>query len=406
MHRDRTIVVRRHSWTSAFCLVAVGTLAHPAMANVALPPVTDEPPGAGKRVRQVAPEYAGTNVYHTLYLPSDWMPGGKYPVIVEYAPNYTGSFAGTVEDTHLGFYQSGGTGYIWITMPLIDYTTNPASNAVTWWGDGSTCDPTGEALSAAYTRTNLIQVLEDYGGDPTSVFVTGFSRGAIAAGYIALRNPAMADIWAGFLPHSHHDGGMFTPDPGNVRLSRIAGRPSFITYGDSMLDDGAANSQDAADRLASLGFPVESHELAGAGHTDEWILNGAGPSSLAVRQNLRDWLAQVIADHPGTHAILGRVTDLAGNPLAGVKVQSGDTHWSFTDANGNYDLAGLIDGPRTLTVAGAGLQFYDSVRSVTLAEADLIENFQATTAVPEPGAPILLLILALCRRWRKAVVGL
>ncbi len=56
------------------------------------------------------------NAYHTLYLPPGWVPGGKYPVIIEYAPNASG-FDGTPEDTRLGFYQSGGTGVIWATMP-------------------------------------------------------------------------------------------------------------------------------------------------------------------------------------------------------------------------------------------------------------------------------------------------
>ena len=33
------------------------------------PAMTDAPPGPGLRVRQVAPEYKGTEVYHALYLP-------------------------------------------------------------------------------------------------------------------------------------------------------------------------------------------------------------------------------------------------------------------------------------------------------------------------------------------------
>ena len=51
------------------------------------PVTTDEKPAAGKRVRQTAPEYRGTRVHHVLYLPTDWNPGKKYPVFVEYAGN-------------------------------------------------------------------------------------------------------------------------------------------------------------------------------------------------------------------------------------------------------------------------------------------------------------------------------
>ena len=38
-------------------------------------------PAPGKRVRQVLPEYKGTDVHHALYLPTDWVKEKKYPVI-------------------------------------------------------------------------------------------------------------------------------------------------------------------------------------------------------------------------------------------------------------------------------------------------------------------------------------
>ena len=44
-------------------------------------------PAAGKRVKQVHPDWMQTEVYHLLYLPKDWQPGKRYPVIVEYAGN-------------------------------------------------------------------------------------------------------------------------------------------------------------------------------------------------------------------------------------------------------------------------------------------------------------------------------
>ena len=49
--------------------------------------MTDASPAAGSRVRQVSPEYEGTEVYHSLYLPTDWKPGGNYPILVEYTGN-------------------------------------------------------------------------------------------------------------------------------------------------------------------------------------------------------------------------------------------------------------------------------------------------------------------------------
>ncbi|MEC9123242.1 MAG: hypothetical protein VX969_03785, partial [Verrucomicrobiota bacterium] len=55
--------------------------------DLATPVMSEEPPAPGKRVRQVAPEYKGTKVYHTLYLPNDWEKGKTYPVLVEYTGN-------------------------------------------------------------------------------------------------------------------------------------------------------------------------------------------------------------------------------------------------------------------------------------------------------------------------------
>jgi hypothetical protein len=198
------------------------------------------------------------------------------------------------------------------------------------------------------------------------VFVTGFSRGAIACGYIALRDPAMADMWLGFMPHSHHDGGSFTPDPGNVRLSRVSGRASFITYGDS--DSGAANSITGANILTGLGFPVVLREIPGTNHTDVWILDTASSAQLSVREDLRQWLSDTIANKPGTHSISGQVTD-GSTPLEGARVQSGETHWTFTDTNGNFTLDGLIDGDRIVMAAWGGDESEN--QSVTLSGMDL-----------------------------------
>ncbi len=373
-------------------LVSIAILSCAVAATAAPPAVTDGTPAAGKRVRVTAPEYASTNVYHTLYLPTNWQPDGQYPVIVEFAPNRCCGFAGTVEDTHLGYYQSGGTDAIWVTMPFIDYRATPDRNATTWYGGGAV-DTTGQQLTADYTQTNLIQIMEDYGGDTSSVFVTGFSRGAIATGHVGLATDEMADIWLGFLPHSHHDSAGFTPDPGDVRISRVNGRASFITYGQN--DGGSGNSITGLNKLTSLGFPVESYALAGLGHTDEWITDASTPiassdSNVAnvtdVRARLRNWMDDVIANKPGTHSISGVVTDLSGSPVAGARVQSGKTHWTFTDVNGAYELAGLVDSTRAVTVSHEGLEFLE--KNVVVSNANLTaQNFMAVTSPPPPPPP-------------------
>jgi hypothetical protein len=109
-------------------------------------------PGAGRRVRAVAPGFEHTRAYHPLYLPSDWQPATataataqaagkavtkqkkkeekkkkKYPIIVEYMGN--GPFndkegdisTGRPEDSNLGWgmAEPAGTKYIWISMPML-----------------------------------------------------------------------------------------------------------------------------------------------------------------------------------------------------------------------------------------------------------------------------------------------
>jgi hypothetical protein len=86
---------------------------------------------------------------------------------------------------------------------------------------------------------------------------------------------------------------------------------------------------------------------------------------------MRAWLSEVIASKPGTRRISGMVTDAEGTPVEGARVQSGATHWTFTDATGSYDLAGLIDGARTLTVSHPSLVWSPGSISVTLNGADL-----------------------------------
>ncbi|HBM78210.1 MAG TPA: hypothetical protein DD438_08865, partial [Verrucomicrobiales bacterium] len=55
--------------------------------DLVVPTLVDEKPGAGRRVKEVLPQYERTGVYHVLYLPRDWRPGQRYPILVEYAGN-------------------------------------------------------------------------------------------------------------------------------------------------------------------------------------------------------------------------------------------------------------------------------------------------------------------------------
>lgn len=167
-------------------------------ASLRCPPLAAGPPGAGKRVAVTPPEYAGTAVFHTLYLPPIWKPdGGRLPIIFEYTGNYfpqSGS-SGRVEDSRLGFGLTGGR-YIWVSLPYI--AANKRQNEVTWWGDVK--------ATTEYAKTNVPRILAQYQVNLHAVFLCGFSRGAIGVNFLGLHDDEIASLWTGFISHDHFDG--------------------------------------------------------------------------------------------------------------------------------------------------------------------------------------------------------
>jgi predicted esterase len=282
---------------------------------------------AGLRLRCVAPEYAAAGndaVAHLVALPQDWVEGRRYPVLVEYAPNrYQGagafgplSCAGTTADCRMGFYLAGapgrpecGVGYLWVCMPLIACDRAAPDDlarrreAIRWWGaagDGPAVisDTVGQRLAAEYLRANLPRVCARFGGDPGRVALLGFSRGAIAGGWIGRSDDATAALFRAFVLHSWHDG-MSDPlcpgDPGQLRLRRALGRPSFLSCGER--DHGRAMTEEADRQLRALGADSELHVVADLPHSDEWVL-GRTAGHLAVRDAARAFLARATAPRP------------------------------------------------------------------------------------------------------------
>ena len=84
--------------------------------------------------------------------------------------------AGEVKDANLGYGLTGGKGFIWVSMPYIEIGRK--ENALWWWGD--------KQATVEYCKTNLHRICKEFGGDSESIFICGFSRGAIAASYIGL----------------------------------------------------------------------------------------------------------------------------------------------------------------------------------------------------------------------------
>lgn len=257
--------------------------------DLIVPEVTAGEPAAGRRVRQTLPQYRDTQVYHVLYLPTDWTPHSKkrWPVIVEYAGNgpykdkYGDVSTGEVEGSKLGYGISAGKGFIWLCLPFVN--SKERVNQRQWWGD---VDATVDYCKQAVRRT-----CQDYGGDPRAVILAGFSRGAIACGYIGLHDDEVAKLWRGFIAYSHYDGVRRWGYAGDnreaalVRLKRLGDRPSFVCHENSV--------EETRRYIESTGVkaPVTFRALGFRNHNDAWVLR---PSE--DRDALRAWVADVLKE--------------------------------------------------------------------------------------------------------------
>ena len=268
-------------------------------------------PGAGKRVRAVAPGFEHTQVYHPLYLPSEWKSKSekKYPVIVEYMGN--GPFndrmgdisTGRPEDSNLGwgFAQPVGSKYIWISMPFLSADLGNETEILTyWWGcpssdAGRPCVESFDIKpTISYLHSALNQAFALYGGDPENVVITGWSRGAIATGAIGLYDDTTSKLFKAFVPYSHLDGDCGWVDDvlpsAKERWARLGGRPTLY------LGECAVATQRGPTWLAKLGLngsaavsKMEFRTTGWANHNDAWVLRNS-----SARTYLRSWLDKVL----------------------------------------------------------------------------------------------------------------
>lgn len=248
--------------------------------DLLVPALTDGPPAPGSRVK------VGASLYHVLYLPTDWVSGKRYPVIVEYAGNgnYKNSYGdistGAVEGSNLGYGLTAGRGHIWLCLPYVDPVKQ--QNQITWWGDPD--------ATAAYCRKTVTEVCRNFGGDPRRVLLAGFSRGAIACNFIGLHDDETATLWRGFFAYSHYDGVQRWPYEGSDRMSAIArlrrlnGRPVFACHEGSI----AATQEYLAKSGVKGKFTLRT--LPFRNHNDAWALR-----DIPLRREARAWLKASLA---------------------------------------------------------------------------------------------------------------
>lgn len=251
------------------------------LADLVVPEVVNAAPAAGKRVRATTQGWEGTQVHHTLYLPTDWKPNAKLPVLVEYAGN--GGYAnklgdtsdGTVEGCVMGYGLSAGKGFLWVCLPFIEN----GQNATKWWGK--------VAETKRYCMAAVKEVCSRFGGDDKRVVLVGFSRGAIACNYIGLHDDEIAKLWCGMICHSHYEGEFKHPATDQAawpdRLKRLGSRPQWISQ-----ELGTEKTQRV---IAGTGMKGDTTfvTLPYANHSARWLL-----CDLPIRQQAREWLARVV----------------------------------------------------------------------------------------------------------------
>lgn len=267
-------------------LLLAGTLLHAQenlnhlTADLTVPPLSEGNPSPGKRVKLLDAKAAPL-----LYLPVDWTPQRKWPVIFEYPGNggYSNPLGdksdGTAEGCVMGYGLSGGKGIIWVSLPFVNAD---GTEATTWWGD---IPSTKRLCLEAVGR-----VLRDFAGDEKRLILAGFSRGAIACNYIGLHDDEMASLWCGMICHSHYDGVRETwpyPEANRAsalaRLKRLGTRPQWISH------EQSTHSIQAW--LKSTGLPGKwtFEPLLFPNHTARWTL-----CETELRRKARTWLHQII----------------------------------------------------------------------------------------------------------------
>ncbi len=255
--------------------------------DLEVPAVEIGDPSAGRRVFQTTVGWQETAVYHALYLPRNWRPGAKFPVLVEYPGNggYRSKFGdvsnGLIEQCRMGYGISAGTDYIWVSMPFVEVTSAGRGNRALWWDDADE--------TARYCVETVREVCREWGGDERAVVLAGFSRGSIACNYIGLRNETIAPLWRAFICHSHYDGVRTTwpyPDADRAsalaRLQRLNGRPQFICQ------EGSTEATRQYLEATGVAGAFTFADLLFRNHTDLWTLGDTEP-----RRRVRAWLRSI-----------------------------------------------------------------------------------------------------------------
>lgn len=132
---------------------------------------------------------------HAVYLPTNWEPGKKHPVVFE----YLGNTVGVQSLKGIGYGLTGGRDFIWVILPIVSEFPATQPDVEVNWGAGG-------ALSnaVAYAKQAVREVCEKWGGDRNNCILMGYSRGGIACNLIGLYDDEIASLWKAMVPGAHY----------------------------------------------------------------------------------------------------------------------------------------------------------------------------------------------------------
>ena len=259
------------------------------LPDLVVPPMVEGAAAPGRRVRAVTTGWEGTEVHHALYLPPEWTEQSRLPVLVELPGNgsyrnaYGDACDGSVAGCVLGHGMSGGSGFLWVSVPLVEVGKDGVKrNAVKWWGN--------REESKRYLTATVREVCARWGGDAERVILCGFSRGSIGCHFIGLNDDEIAGLWRALVCHSHYDGVIVKwpyrgadRESARMRLQRLGDRPEWISHEGSV--EGIRTYLDSTGVKGNwtlVPMPFRNHSA-------EWVLR-----PLPERARLRAWLAEVV----------------------------------------------------------------------------------------------------------------
>ena len=208
----------------------------------------------------------GAEVYHyQVFLPFGWQPQKTWPVVL--------FLHGNGERGDDGWRQTRvGIGPAIRRDPerVPAVVVLPQCRRGMWW----THAPMERLALAA-----LEAAIQEFGGDPTRVFLTGISMGGYGTWSLAAKYPgkfaALAPICGGVVPPAgievpeDHPPVEFSPTPYRSMAARIGPTPVWIFHGTDDPRVPVSESRKMAEALQALGKRVRFSEYVGVGH-DSW----------------------------------------------------------------------------------------------------------------------------------------